>query len=76
MCESQGHNPDNPCDRSRFVQLNYPIISILSISIILLTPVVNFVFIVNVKLLKEKLTAFRSIVQAQFTNFFSKNSIS
>ena len=76
MCESQGHNPDNPCDRSRFEQLNFSIIYILSISIVLLTPVVNFVFVVNVKLLKEKLTTFRSVVQAQFTNFFSKNSIS
>ena len=70
ICESQGHNPDNPCDRSQFEQLNYSAVFILSISMILLAPVIDFVFIVKVQLLKKKLTAFKNIIQAQFTSFF------
>ena len=70
MCESQGHNPDNPCDRSQFEQLNYSTAITLSLSILLLAPVVNFVFIFNIRLLKEKLTTFRNIIQAQFARFF------
>ena len=76
VCESRGHNPDNPCDRSQFERLGYPTIAILSISIVLLAPVANFVFVVNIQLLKEKLTAFKTIVQTQFTSFVSKNSTS
>ena len=76
MCESRGHNPDNPCDRSQFEQYTYPAVFILSLSFVLLAPVVNFLFLVNIKLLKEKLTTFKNIVQAQFTSVFSKNSIS
>ena len=73
MCESQGHNPDNPCDRSQFERFTYPTVFILSLSFVLLAPVVNFLFLVNFQLL---LTIIKSIVQAQFTSVFSKNSIS
>ena len=67
MCESQGHNPDNPCDRSQFERLRNPAITILSLTFILLAPVVNFVFAIKIQLLKEKLTAFRNIIQTQYT---------
>ena len=76
VCESQGHDPDNPCDRSQFERLRYPTITILSLIFVLLAPVVNFVFAIKIQLLKEKFTAFRSFIEAQFTNFFSNNLIS
>ena len=71
ICESRGHNPDNPCDRSQFEQLNYPVVYTLFISMTLLTPVMLSVFIINIQLLKKKLTAFKK----QFTSFFSKISV-
>ena len=81
VCESQGYKPDSPCDRSRFERLGsnrsyygygYPTISIIATNIVLLAPVVNFVFVVNIQLLKEKFTAFRT----KITSFFTKSSIS
>ena len=67
VCESQGYDPDNPCDRSQFERLLNPTITILTLTLFLLAPVVNFVFAIKIQLLKEKLTAFRNIIQTQLT---------
>ena len=60
MCESQGHNPNDPCDRSRFERLSYPAVYTLSFSILLLAPVIHSVFVINIQLLKKKLIAFKN----------------
>ena len=78
-CESLGHDPKNPCDRSQFERLNFPTTAILALSIVLFAPVVNFVFVVNVRLLKEKFNDLRRFVQTRYTSVgvnSSKNTMS
>ena len=60
MCESQGHNPNDPCDRSQFERLSHPAVYTLSFSILLLAPVIHSVFVINIQLLKKKLIAFKN----------------
>ena len=54
-CESKGVDPDNPCDASGF--MNHVTLTMTSIVYVLLGlfPLVNFLFIVNVRLLKQHL---------------------
>ena len=54
-CESKGVDPDNPCDASGF--MNRVTLTMTSIAYVLLGlfPLVNFLFVVNVRLLKQHL---------------------
>ena len=54
-CERKGVDPDNPCDTSGYTSL--PDVAITSISYILLGlfPSVNFIFVINVRELKQQL---------------------
>ena len=53
-CEQNGHNPSKPCSRSELEKLTNPSGIILAyILLMALFPVMNLVFIVNIKELKE-----------------------
>ena len=43
-CESSGHDPEDPCDKSRLGELHQPVLEALTI-IFYLIPVVNLVFV-------------------------------
>ena len=44
-CESNGHDPENPCDKSRLGELHQPVLEALTIIFLYLIPVVNLVFV-------------------------------
>lgn len=60
-CEQRGQNPENPmlCDRQRFRRLAYPEVTAAAFVLLGLFPVVNLVYVLNVKELKEKWKACR-----------------
>ena len=55
ICERDGINPSQPCDRSRFEGFNNPVPGTLSFILLGLFPCVNLIFTVNVKELREKI---------------------
>ena len=44
-CESSGHDPEDPCDKSRLGELHQPVLEALTIIFLYLIPVVNLVFV-------------------------------
>jgi len=52
LCEQGGIDPDNPCSRDYLVNL-YPSISTLSYVLLALFPVVNLIYAINLKELKD-----------------------
>ena len=53
-CEGRGHDPDNPCDRNNFRQLAYPGVATTSFILLDLFPVVNLLYVLNIRELKDK----------------------
>ena len=54
-CEQYGHDPNDPCDRTGFEQLAFPAATAVSFILIELSPLVNFVFVINIQDLKSNL---------------------
>ena len=54
QCETPGHDPANPCDRSKFEGLLNPALSLLAYVMLLLFPVMNFTFVINFRWLKGR----------------------
>ena len=54
FCELSGHDPNNPCDRKSFSEISYPDLTVLAFALLGIFPVVNMVYAVNIKELKEK----------------------
>ena len=52
-CESQGYNPASPCDRSQLEGLRNPGISLIGYILLELFPLVNFIYVINVKETKK-----------------------
>ena len=52
LCESPGMDPDNPCDRSGFENLSYPILTLFGYILLGLFPAVNLIFAVDIRELK------------------------
>ena len=48
-CEEFGHDTDDPCDRDRFEFLAFPAATAVAFILIELSPLVNFVFVVNIQ---------------------------
>ena len=55
QCESKGIDPDNPCDPNIHIKLDHVALTSLSYILLGLFPVVNFVFVISVRDLKETL---------------------
>ena len=60
-CEERGNDPNNPCDRNTFCQLSYPWLSAISFMLLYMLPVVNLVYVLNIKELKEKFNITKSL---------------
>ena len=60
-CEMHGQDPENPmaCDRNDFRQFSSPELAALVAALFSLFPVVNLVYVVNIKELKQKCKAYR-----------------
>ena len=48
-CESNGHDPEDPCDKSRLEELHQPVLEALTLNFIYLIPVLNLVFVYDTK---------------------------
>ena len=48
-CESNGHNPEDPCDKSRLEELHQPVLEALTHNFLYLIPVLNLVFVFDTK---------------------------
>ena len=44
-CESNGHDPENPCDKSRLEELHQPVMEAINIIFLYLILVFNLVFV-------------------------------
>ncbi len=60
QCEENGHDPANPCDRSRIERLSFPGATAIAYILIELSPLVNFVFIINFRDLKTVIESLTS----------------
>ena len=56
-CELNGHDPSNPCDRTAFERLQHPTVGIFSNMLLLLTPLVNIVYVVDFQFLQSKMSS-------------------
>ena len=54
-CEKKGVDPNNPCDPNIYIKLEHVALTSLSYILLGLFPVVNFVFVISVRDLKETL---------------------
>ncbi len=55
ICEQDGHDQANPCDRNSFSDNRYPEMFILSVILIALWPFVNIVYVLDLKEVVKKL---------------------
>ena len=53
LCEQRGHDPENPCSRFEIIRYGFPWISAVSYTIIAAYPIVNLIYAVNIKRVKE-----------------------
>ncbi len=58
LCEQSGYDPARPCSRSGFENLINPGVAFMSFIIGLLTPTVNFVFVIDYSKVKKYLTRY------------------
>ncbi len=56
-CELNGHYPANPCDRTAFERFQQPTILIISYILLLLTPLVNMVYVMDFQFLRSKMSS-------------------
>ncbi len=61
-CESYGRDPENPCDRSGFEELAFPAATAVAYILVELSPIVNFVFVINIQDMKAM---FKSMTSQQ-----------
>ena len=54
VCEGRGNDPNNPCDRNTFSQYLIPELTTISLVLIEIFPVINLVYVLSIKELKEK----------------------
>ncbi len=57
ICEANGHDPSNSCDRTAFERFQYPTILIISYALLLLIPLVNMVYVVDFQFLRSKMSS-------------------
>ena len=57
-CEQS--QPDTPCSREGFERLSYPVLIALSYTFLTLFPLINFLFVVNIRETKERLRKWSS----------------
>ena len=53
-CEQSGHDPNNPCDRKSFSEISHPDLGVAALVLLGIFPVINLVYAINIKELKEK----------------------
>ena len=63
VCEGRGYDPNNPCDRNIFRQYSNPELTTISFVLIDIFPVINLVYALNIREMKDK---FRSSVMMKF----------
>ena len=68
QCELLGHDPLNPCDRSRFENIVSPALIVLSIAFYGMLPAVNLVFTISIQDMRKKCGMLCSKVKNFSTN--------
>ena len=54
-CESNGVDPNNPCDPNIYIKLEHVVLGSLSYTLLGLFPVLNLIFVISVRELKQYL---------------------
>ena len=59
FCEQSGHDPNNPCDKKGINEISHSVTDLAVTAFVLLAnfPVVNLVYAINIKELKEKFSS-------------------
>ena len=55
QCESMGMDPENPCDTTNYMNIVTLVMTSISFILLGLFPLVNFLFVVNIQVLKQHL---------------------
>ena len=56
-CEQSGHDPNNPCDRKSLSEISHPDLAVTALVLLGIFPVVNLVYAINIRELKEKFSS-------------------
>ena len=57
FCEQSGYDPNEPCDRKSFSEISHPDLTVTALVLLGFFPVVNLVYAINIKELKEKFSS-------------------
>ena len=78
LCEQRGHDPENPCSRFEINRYGVPWVSALSYIIIAAYPIINLIYAVNIKRVKELSSGKKKkqLRQQSYNNKFSVTSSS
>ena len=68
FCEGRGNDPNNPCDRNTFHQYSNPELTTISFVLINIFPVINLVYALNIKEMKEKFKSSVMMIKLKFSN--------
>ena len=68
VCEEDGYDPNNPCDRSGFENLIDRGVAFLTSVLALLAPITNFVFVVDYRELKQRISTYFAAKDRESSN--------
>lgn len=67
LCEQRGHDPENPCSRD-YIKNSDSVLTMLSYVLLSLFPVVNLIYAINIRELKEFMQKMKSTKNKRFSS--------
>ena len=67
LCEQRGHDPENPCSRD-YIKNSDSVLTMLSFVLLSLFPVVNLIYAINTRELKEFMQRMKSTENKRFSS--------
>ncbi len=67
LCEQRGHDPENPCSRD-YIKNSDSVLTMLSFVLLSLFPVVNLIYAINTRELKEFMQRMKSTKNKRFSS--------
>ncbi len=67
LCEQRGHDPENPCSRD-YIKNSDSVLTTLSYVLLSLFPVVNLIYAINIRELKEFMQKMKSTKNKRFSS--------
>lgn len=74
MCEFNGHNPLNPCNRTAIEAIENDALSILVYTLAGILPVVNLIFVINIQDVRRKFMSLCMKIKSSPSTSTTKNT--